>query len=100
MLLYFSLAVVRFFVCHPVRDLLLPLSVPPSPIPRRCLSLPLHVPAVILTLSLSKGKDPEELNAPKPSLPFNPYLLRLCRRLFSPTSKQKPSSRPKLLTHL
>jgi hypothetical protein len=34
-----------------------------------CLSLPLHVLAVIL----SAAKDPEELNAPKPSVPFNPY---------------------------
>jgi hypothetical protein len=49
------IAVVCFFVCHPVRDLLL--------------LLPLPVPAVIL----SEAKDPEELNEPKPSILFNPY---------------------------
>jgi hypothetical protein len=37
------------------------------------LFLPLFVPAVIL----SAAKDPEELNAPKPSRPFSPYLLPL-----------------------
>jgi hypothetical protein len=50
----FAFAVVCFFVCHPVRDLLL--------------FLPLHVPVVIL----SEAKDPEELPSPKPSVPFNP----------------------------
>jgi hypothetical protein len=64
----FASAVVCFFVCHPVRDLLLPLS----------------VPAVIL----SEAKDPEELNEPKPSIPSNPYHS-------APVFSQKPSSRPK-----
>jgi hypothetical protein len=46
------------------------------------LPLLLSVPAVIL----SAAKDPEELDAPEPSVPFNPYPLRLFRCLFSPTS--------------
>jgi hypothetical protein len=71
MLLFFAFAVVCFFICHPVRDLLLPLSVP--------------------VVILSEAKDPEELSQPKPSISFNPYLPA---PVFSPSS-QKPSSRPK-----
>jgi hypothetical protein len=84
-----AIAVVCFFVCHPVRDLLLllPLSVSLSVIPSgicccccRCLFLCLSSrqgSAVAVAVACScrqpdpersqMGKDPEELNQPKPS---------------------------------
>jgi hypothetical protein len=45
------------------------------------LHLNLQVFAVILTLSLSKGKNPEELNTPQPLGPFYQDSLPLCIRL-------------------
>jgi hypothetical protein len=76
------IAVVCFFVCHPVRDLLL--------------LLPFPVPAVIL----SEAKDPEELNEPRPSLLFNPYSSAPLPLPVLASNLKKPSFRPKLLTHL
>jgi hypothetical protein len=43
--------------------------------------LPSQVPAVILTLSWSKGKDPEELLPPQPLEPFNPHLFHFALAL-------------------
>jgi hypothetical protein len=47
--------------------------------------------AVILTLSLSKGKDPEELKSPKPAGPFNPYLRALLLLLPVPSRDPHPT---------
>jgi hypothetical protein len=33
----------------------------------------LFLPLPVLAVILSAAKDPEELNEPKPSVPFNPY---------------------------
>jgi len=80
----FAFAVVCFFVCHPVRDLLLllPLSVPPSPVPAVA-SSPLSVPAVILTLSVvERGRIPKNSTSQNHHYFSTHNLLRLCRCLF------------------
>jgi hypothetical protein len=109
-----AFAVVCFFVCHPVTDLLLQLSlllslllpVPPSypsPLPVLAIARPCCLLLSVLVVAcpcrclssrlpvpiviLSAAKDPEELNGPKPFAPFNRYPSRLCRCLFSPTTQ-------------
>jgi hypothetical protein len=42
----------------------------------------LFLPLPVLAVILSAAKDPEELNEPKPFVPFNPYLSALWRCLF------------------
>jgi hypothetical protein len=48
-------------------------------------------PAVILTLSLSKGKDPEEIEAASGVFPFQPSMHQLTHSQ-SPTGRKATSS--------